>query len=230
MKLTIEENSVSSKNQLLPSKTVKCFGPEYPSLKIAVVGNSITCHGVLESIGWFGEWGMAASAEDKDFFHLLMTDFSKKYPNTSFMRVQAADWERAFWETAENYPLQLKALEEYDADIIIFRLSENCSKENCKNHDFADGFMRLCEYFSKGGKCKILITDSFWYSPWTSPGIELAAKRFCGNPIKISDLGELDEMKALGLFKEHGVAIHPGDAGMRAIADRILERLFQVVK
>ena len=41
----------------------------------------------------------------------------------------------------ENYPLQLKALAEYDADIVIFRLSENCSKESCEQHDFAKGFM-----------------------------------------------------------------------------------------
>ena len=229
MKLTIDGNTVSAENQLLPSGQAKDFPVENPKLKIAIVGNSITCHGVLPSIGWHNEWGMAASSEEKDFFHLVMNDFRKKYPDTGFMRIQAADWERAFWKEPCDYPLQLKALDNFKADIIIFRLSENCSKQDCEEHDFEKGFMTLCEHFSRGGECRILITESFWYSPWTVDGINIAAKRFCGQAIRLSDLGEMDEMKAIGLFEHRGVAMHPGDRGMRAIADRILERLFEII-
>jgi len=229
MKLAIEDNTVSSENQLLPTGTARRFDLPNAKLKIAIVGNSITCHGVLPSIGWHNEWGMAASSEDKDYFHLVMNDFRKKYPDTSFIRIQAADWEREFWKEPQDYPLQLKALYEYDADIIVFRLSENCAKENCEKYDFAKGFMTLCDHFSRGGKCKLLITDSFWYSPWTAGGVEKAAQKYCTKTLKISDLGERDDMKALGLFEHAGVAGHPGDAGMRAIADRILERLFEMI-
>ena len=229
MKLAIEGNTVSSKNQLLPAGKAKIYKAENESLKIAIVGNSITCHGVLESIGWHHEWGMAASSEDKDFFHLVMHDFREKYPNTSFLRIQAADWEREYWRSPEEYPDQLKALYDFDADIIVFRLSENCPREEMEKHDFEKGFDTLCEYFSRGGKCKLLITDSFWYSPWTADGIKAAADKFGGGVIKISDLGENDDMMAIGLFEHTGVARHPGDLGMRTIADRILERLFKII-
>ena len=43
--------------------------------------------------------------------------------------------------------------------------------------------------------------------------------------VKLADLGTRDEMKAVGFFEHSGVAGHPGNAGMAAIAERILEKL-----
>ncbi|MEI6540199.1 MAG: hypothetical protein WCO86_11845, partial [Planctomycetota bacterium] len=39
--------------------------------RILVLGNSLTLHGPKAEIGWAGNWGMAASAQDKDYVHLL---------------------------------------------------------------------------------------------------------------------------------------------------------------
>lgn len=231
MKLAIEQNNVSAENQVSETNSVKLYNVPDALLKIAIVGNSITLHNKKEDIGWYGEWGMAASCAEKDYCHLIMRDFRAEYPKTSFIIVQAADWERSFWSEPCDYPKQLHMLEQYDPDIIILRLSENSGKELCEQHDFAEGFMKLCAHFSDKGRRKLLITDSFWYSPWTAPGIEAAAKKYCdsGKAVNLSDLGNMDEMKALGLFEHPGVAAHPGDIGMRAIADRILERLYKLV-
>ena len=40
-------------------------------ISVLCVGNSILAHGPSESIGWSGNWGMAASSADKDYYHLL---------------------------------------------------------------------------------------------------------------------------------------------------------------
>src|SRR6478736_813612 len=39
--------------------------------RILFLGNSITLHGPSPSIGWTGNWGMAASTESRDYAHVL---------------------------------------------------------------------------------------------------------------------------------------------------------------
>ena len=45
--------------------------------RVLILGNSITRHGVLEKIGWTTDWGMAASAQEKDFVHLIAHDLEE---------------------------------------------------------------------------------------------------------------------------------------------------------
>lgn len=53
---------------------VACSTPSPPKPNILVLGNSITHVSPDPSIGWFGNWGMAAPAEDADFAHLVGSD------------------------------------------------------------------------------------------------------------------------------------------------------------
>ena len=45
--------------------------------KILFLGNSITLHGPSARVGWSGNWGMAASAKEKDFVHLVLNSLAK---------------------------------------------------------------------------------------------------------------------------------------------------------
>ena len=42
------------------------------SFKVLFYGNSIAMHAPLAKIGWTNDWGMAASAPEKDFVHLVV--------------------------------------------------------------------------------------------------------------------------------------------------------------
>lgn len=231
MKLAIEDNTVSAENQVKESEQISLFYGRKGGIKICFIGNSITRHAPCESIGWHGDWGMAASSAENDYCHLVMHTVRKQYPDASFMIVQEAHWERSFWkDDSERYDGAMREIAVFDPDIAVLRLAENVSRENAAEHDFAKGYDDLCRYLSDNGRRRLLLTDGFWRAPWTEKIIHEAAERYSDGVIALGDLGDRDEMKAVGLFEHTGVAAHPGDAGMRAIAERIEKRLLSVMK
>jgi hypothetical protein len=95
-----------------------------PRPRILFVGNSITLHDVLEEIGWTRLCGMAASDEAHDYVHVLMKMLLAKNPSLGYAIAQAASWERQYWQP-ENALKEIERAPEWNADIIILRLSEN---------------------------------------------------------------------------------------------------------
>ena len=219
----LEKNTVDSKNQLKESNVVRFFNLAADGLKVMFVGNSITLHGILPSIGWHGEWGMAASKEENDYVHLLMNKISEKQENSSFCICQVASWESNYKEGKEKYSLYESA-RAFDADIIVMRFVENCPGKDFDKEIFKKEMADLLDYLNPTGKAKFVMTTGFWHHPGDEAIIAYANEK--GFPIALlGDLGEDDNMMAKGLFEHSGVAMHPGDLGMKNIADRIFEKL-----
>ena len=61
----------------LPASPLRAAEPadggrgEVQARRVLFLGNSITRHPPLASIGWNNDWGMAASAREKDYAHVL---------------------------------------------------------------------------------------------------------------------------------------------------------------
>ena len=62
----IGENTVAAVDQLKKTSRVFYLGDESAPKRLLIVGNSITRHGPKPEIGWVNDWGMAASAAEKD--------------------------------------------------------------------------------------------------------------------------------------------------------------------
>ena len=217
----IEKNTVKSDNQVKASTF--SFNESGTGTKVLFVGNSITLHGILPDIGWHWQFGMAASAEENDYVHLIMKKFTETDSNAVFKIAQVAKWERGY-KNGSDYLENYKDARDFNADIIIMRFIENCPHDNFDNEAFKREYIKLLEYFNPSGKAKVVITTSFWKHKGDSTIMEIGEE--LGYPvIYLGDLGEDDEMKAIGLFEHSGVANHPGDKGMAAIAERIMEKL-----
>ena len=192
-------------------------------MRVMFVGNSITLHGILPEIGWYGERGMASSERDKDYVHLLESYILGIDPEASFCICQVADWERGYQSGSETLPLYERA-RDFGADLIVLRMVENVQKEGYDSLAFARELDALVGYLDGESKAKIIVTTGFWHHPANDALREYA--RAHGVPcVELCDLGEQDAMKAIGLYTHSGVANHPGDLGMQAIAERIAKVL-----
>lgn len=219
----LKQNTVDSRNQLKESSVVRFYNLEKNGLKVMFVGNSITLHGKLPSIGWFNEWGMAASSEDNDYVHILMKKIKEKNPDSSFCICQVAGWESNYKNGEEKFNLYENA-RKFNADIIVMRFVENCAVKEFEPVIFKNEMTKLLNYLNPQNKAKFVMTTGFWHHPGDEI-IEEYAKENNYPIAKLGDLGDDDKMMAKGLFEHSGVAMHPGDLGMRNIADRIFEKL-----
>ena len=164
---------------------------------------------------------MAASSKENDYVHILMKKIAERYDNPAFCICQVAAWERDYKIGTTTHPLFENA-RNFNADIIIMRFIENCPWKGFDGEVFKEELTKLLDYFNPNKKAKIILTTGFWHHPGDKVIEELAKEK--GLPIALlGDLGDDEKMKAVGLFEHEAVANHPGDLGMKAMAEKIFE-------
>ncbi len=219
----MKKNTVKAYGQLKESAVVRFDNPMGSGNRVMFVGNSITLHGINQEIGWHGEWGMAASSKENDYVHRLKASIRQLDPDAAFCVCQVANWERQYDHGTDTHEL-FAAAREFNADIIVMRFVENCPYDGFKADAFKSELGKLLCYLNGTGKAKFIITTGFWKHPGDPAIREFAAENKLPL-VELGDLGEDDNMKAVGLFEHGGVANHPGDLGMQMIAERIFEQL-----
>lgn len=223
----IEKNSVSATNQLKKNSYVTFIQEDGKGKKVMFVGNSITRHGITPEIGWYWDWGMAASALENDYVHLLVDKINMIEPDTSFCVCQVAKWECEYKNGSEHLQAYTRA-RDFEADVIVFRMIENCPHHDFDKDTFYREYQNLIDYLNPTGKAKIILTTGFWKHPGDDTIIRIAKEREYPY-IYLGELGEDDKMKAIGLFEHTGIANHPGDLGMQHIAELIWEKIKEVI-
>ena len=188
---------------------------------VIVVGNSITSHGPLPDKGWFGNWGMAASSQEQDYFHQIAGKLKTLYPAVEITVAHDV----AFEQNYQNYQYEnLKYLIDLEPDLIIMRIGENVSSQ--VGAEFENSYAKYIKTLTTNRKVKVICTTSFWSTKSeVSKKIMNVANTNGYLLVDLQPLSNDSSYSAFKFFKDPGIAAHPSDKGMKAIANLIGEKL-----
>lgn len=196
--------------------------------KVLFIGNSITLHGPKADIDWSGNWGMAASAEAKDYVHLVTKALTEKSGVAPVVMVKnVADFERAY--ASYDIASKLKEAAEFHADVIILAIGENVPalKTPEEKAKLKTSVTNLIQSLMGDRHPTILVRSCFWANADKDEALRLACQTVGGIFVDISALSkdEGNYARSERPFKHAGVANHPGDQGMAAIAQALMKAL-----
>ena len=194
--------------------------------KILFVGNSITSHGPKADIDWHGNWGMAATSPDKDYVHLVTKALASKQGATPTIMVKnVADFER----NHVGYDIAGKFADAtaFKADLIILCIGENVPalKTPEAQAKYQERVTELLKTLKSSPKATVIVRSSFWANAAKDSAMRQACEAVGGTFVDISALAkdERNYARSERPYKHAGVANHPGDRGMAAIAEEIVK-------
>ena len=201
--------------------------------RVLILGNSITSHGPNASIGWNANWGMAASAPEKDFAHLLLERLrqqahsaGKPAPVACIRNI--ATFERQF-ATLDLRDLAFP-FADFRPDLIVLAIGENVPALDTPElqRDFHQALTRLIQQLRHfQPDARLVVRSCFWPNAVKDRLLKQVCDEQRGTFVDISALAKDERCFARSErpFKHNGVANHPGDFGMNAIADAIWNAL-----
>jgi len=203
----------------------KTPAPQQALGKILFLGNSITLHGPRADVGWAGNWGMAASAADKDYVHIVTQAVARstgKTPTTKVENIATFEREYATFDVQTSLRQHL----DFKADVIVLAIGENVAPlatDEMKTQ-FRTSLTGLLTAFKANGNPTIYVRSCFWPDPAKDTVLKAAAEACDCVFVDMSDLGrdEKNMARSERTFEHDGVAGHPGDRGMQGIADALI--------
>ena len=198
--------------------------------RILFLGNSITLHGPNADIGWTGNWGMAASARDKDYVHLVGTALARHTGFAAQIKIEnIADFERnyATYDVDEH----VKDLFAFDPDLVVLAVGENVPALGSKEAQaqFKAAVMKILECALTQRHPLVVVRSSFWADPAKDQALREVCQEIDGIFVDAGSIGReaSNAARSERPIGHDGVASHPGDKGMKALADAIVEAVLR---
>ena len=192
--------------------------------RVLIYGNSIALHGRAPKIGWNADWGMAASVREKDFAHLVVSGLEAKRGERADFRIRnLALLERNFRTNLTHFA-DLASDVAYAPDYVVIAIGENVPSIGEKDvSDYTRFLVTLAKPLVESAKHpRVVMRSPFWRNAVKADCTAKAAAEVGATYVDAGPLGEQESNMAIGLFEHKGVAKHPGDLGMRRLADLIL--------
>lgn len=193
------------------------------------IGNSITLHEIDDY--WWSLCGMAASELSKDYFHLVTEELMKHNSLVNSYAYGSSVWETMAHDRAEALSLIDPYLNEH-INLITIQLGENAIDLTTFESDYEYLIRHIKQ---KCPNAQIITVSDFWENGERDK-MKFRASERCN--VRVADISAIKDnhdymcgidSEVIGddgekhIVKHAGVANHPGDKGMRYIADRIIE-------
>lgn len=212
------------------AKNQNAFDPEGTGPRILFVGNSITLHGPRPEIGWSNNWGMAASALDKDYVHLLQKKIAAVRPDAQCCLLQVAGtFERSFFASDWSCEKHFGWAREFRPDIIVLFFGanvpssyDNGTMDPAPARTFGEALDAFRAYLDPDGKATALFSQGFYVRAKLDAEKEAVANKRGDIFVNMEDIRSRADT--------HGRYNHPGDLGMELIADRFWESIEPLLK
>jgi hypothetical protein len=198
--------------------------------RILFLGNSITLHGPKADIDWAGNWGMAASSEDKDYVHLVTTSLAQHTGATPQIIVRnIADFERNY--ATYDVDGQMQDLFAFDPDLVVLAIGENVPALGSEDDKarFKTGVMNILRCALAKRHPLVVVRSCFWADAAKDQVLLQACQEAGGIFVNAGPLGRdaANAARSERSFTHDGVASHPGDRGMQALAEAIVKGVLQ---
>jgi hypothetical protein len=188
--------------------------------KILFIGNSITRHGPnIEQLGWSGDWGMAATSQDKDFVHVLYKSICENNPKiTPELRLGQIDE-----QTMTGYESFLA----FEPDVVVIELGDNYPVAQATEEKFQKPYRKMLQAFRRSNNPLIVCVGTWGNDVERNSLIQKACESegCIFVPIGPLALNAENMAKSEGHFTNAGVNWHPGDRGMSRIAETIWQTM-----
>ena len=189
--------------------------------KLLFLGNSITLHSPKPEIGWTNRCGMAASSREKDYVHRVAAAFAAEDGRAPHLYIRnIADFETGGYKN--NYAAGLTNEVAFAPDFVVIAVGENVSGFA----DAADQEAYCAALAAMGGLFQdaetVVLRSPFWQSDTKAALTQAAATRIGATYVDGGAIGADHDNWAVGQFEHSGVAAHPGDEGMRKLADQLV--------
>lgn len=173
---------------------------------------------------------MAASSEDKDYVHQIVASLAKLQGAPPEFRVRnIADFERQYATFADHPQTAIQEDLDWNAEYVVLAIGENVPglSSDTDKAAFHRAVSGLLEGLKTRHPVKLVVRSCFWPDETKDRILREVSQEVGAQFVDISAIGRdpANTARSERSFTHAGVAAHPGDQGMRAIAEAIFQVL-----
>ncbi len=197
---------------MLSTPSTPLTGP--PPTKLVTIGNSITLHPPDAPLSWSGNWGMAASAQARDYAHVTAAAMNLPVTPITVAAVEVIP------NDLSTYLPVIAGAGINSTTIVVLEMGDDVP--NSEVTEFTATYGKILNAVS--ARLRLVCLSTFWERPWVDAIIKPACESNGGFYVYIGDI-DTDSNNPdykVKVFSNPAVNVHPHDWGMAQISARII--------